>query len=114
MGIKEFVWLGVFWAMQTTAMILFKWGSTESGRWLWGFAGGHVFGVSSIWILMVLYKSMNPNVAMGIALSGGFLCAQLGVALVYHSQLTFVQWAGLAAIVAGMMALSMGGRAHFV
>ena len=103
-----FVLIGVFWAMQTVAQIFFKWGSGSDSRWVWGFLIGNLFGFSSIWLMMMAYKSMNPNIALGICGGGAFLLSQLAVALVFRSQVSFTQWIGVIAIVAGMLLLAMG------
>lgn len=104
------LWLAVFWAMQSVAMLLFKWGSDTPGRWLAGFLGGNAFGASSIWILMILYRTMNPNVAMGLALGGGFLAGNIAVAIVYRSVLAPIQYFGFLAIAAGMAMVSFGTK----
>lgn len=96
------VWLGVFWIMQAVAQLLFKFGSTAPSRWLFGFVAGNVFGASSIWFLMLLYKSMNPNLALGLGTAGGFLCAQAALACLFRSQLTPLQYVAMAAVAAGM------------
>ena len=103
------VWLVIFWIMQAVAALAFKWGSTSDGRWLTGFIGGNVVGASSIWFMMMLYKTMNANVAMGLAVGGGFLIAQVAIALAFKSSLTLVQFGGLIAITLGMYFLSTGG-----
>jgi len=101
-------WLLLFWAMQSVAMLLFKWGSDTPGRFWAGFLGGNAFGASSISILMILYKTMNPNVAMGLALGGGFLAGNIAVAIVYKSVLSPIQYAGFLAIAVGMAMVSFG------
>ena len=107
---SSILWLLVFWGMQSVAMLLFKWGSDTPGRWLAGFLGGNAFGASSISILMILYKTMNPNVAMGLALGGGFLAGNIAVAIVYRSMLSPIQYAGFLAIALGMAAVSFGAK----
>jgi len=104
------LWLLIFWTMQASASVFFKYGSTSDARWLPCFIGGNIIGASSIWFLMLLYKTMNPNVAMGLGAGGGFLVAQIALAVVFHSQLSFLQYGGLLAITAGMFFLSMGGN----
>ncbi|MBI3922892.1 MAG: hypothetical protein HY318_15835 [Armatimonadetes bacterium] len=101
----------VFWAMQVLAQLLFKWGSDTPGRWAWGFFGGHVFGVSSIAFLMLLYKTMNPNVALGLCIGGAFLMSQLALAVVYRSGLAPVQYMGIVVMTAGMVMLGLGRSA---
>ena len=100
--------IGVFWAMQVIAQLFFKWGSTSEARWLWGFIGGNAFGLTSVWLLMVIYKAMNPNVALGIGMGGSFLLSQLALALVFKSEVSFSQWGGVFAIVAGVILLAAG------
>lgn len=102
------VYLMIFWAMQVVAQVFFKWGSTSEPRWLWGFLGGNLFGFSSIWLLMLLYKEINPNVALGIATGGAFLITQVVLFLVFKTEVAPMQWAGVAAIVFGMIVMLMG------
>jgi len=98
----------IFLTMQVIAQLFFKWGSMVEGRWWRGFLGGNLFGFSSIWLLMLVYRSMNPNVALGICGGGSFLLAQLALAVVFKSGLSVTQWGGVAAIFAGMILLAMG------
>ena len=100
--------IGAFWAMQVVAQLFFKWGSAADARWLWGFLGGNLFGFSSIWLLMLVYKAMNPNVALGICAGGSFLVSQVALAWVFRSGISAVQWAGIGAMVVGMLMLAMG------
>jgi multidrug transporter EmrE-like cation transporter len=109
---SSIVIIGIFCAMQVIAQLLFKWGSLSDGRWLWGFLGGNLFGFTSIWLLMLVYKHMNPNTALGICGGASFLLAQLALAVVFRSQVSWVQWAGVVAIVAGMVLLASGKPAN--
>lgn len=102
------VYLIVFWAMQAVAQIIFKWGSISELRWWWGFLGGNLFGFSSIWLLMLMYKNINPNIALGIAFGGAFLASQIALILVFKSKMLMMQWVGVAAIVIGMIMLLIG------
>jgi len=104
------VYLAVFWLMQAVAQILFKFGSDHPARWLPCFFGGHLFGVPSIIFLMALYKSMNPNLALGLGAGGAFLSAQLAIAAVFRSNPTMLQYAGMLAITGGMVAFTLGNR----
>ena len=94
--------------MQCVAGLLFKWGSTSDSRWYWGFFVGHLFGVSSMWFLMLLYKTMNPNVALGICFGGMFLLSQVAIALVFRSGISPVQYVGIAVITVGIILLAVG------
>lgn len=105
---KIIIGILVFWVMQVIANLLFKWGSDTPGRWAVGFFCGHLFGVSSIAFLMLLYKTMNPNIALGICLGGAFLAAQVTLAVVYRSSLTPIQYTGILAITIGMIMLAFG------
>ncbi|MDO9543041.1 MAG: hypothetical protein Q7J98_12065 [Kiritimatiellia bacterium] len=105
---KIIIGILLFWAMQVIAQLLFKWGSDTPGRWAWGFFGGHLFGVSSIAFLMLLYKTMDPNVALGLCLGGSFLAAQVALAIVCRSGLALTQYAGILAITVGMIMLAIG------
>jgi len=104
------VWLGIFWVMQAIAQVIFKYGSDAPKRWLICFLIGNVFGASSIWFLMLLYKSWNPNLALGIGTGGGFLCAQVALAFVFRTQIAPIQYAGAVAIAAGMALFVLGAR----
>ena len=96
------LWVAIFWVMQATAQIIFKYGGATPGRWVPCFIFGNVFGASSIWFLMLLYKQMNPNLALALGTGGGFLAAQAALALVFRVPLVPQQYLGAAAIVLGM------------
>ena len=104
------VWLGVFWVMQAVAQVIFKFGSDDSARWLSCFLIGNVFGASSIWFLMLLYKAWNPNLALGIGTGGGFLAAQIALAVVFRSHISPMQYAGALAITGGMVLFILGAK----
>ena len=99
-----------FWAMQIVAQLLFKWGSDTPGRAVWGFFGGHAFGVTSIIFLMLLYRTMNPNVALGVCFGGAFLLSQAALAVVYRTGLGAAQYVGILIITVGMVLLAVGKR----
>ena len=67
------LWLSIFWLMQIAASLLFKYGATAPERYWVGFAGGNIFGASSILLLMQLYKTMQVNVASSLAVGGASL-----------------------------------------
>ncbi|NSW56198.1 MAG: hypothetical protein HPY44_09295 [Armatimonadetes bacterium] len=96
------VWLFCFWAMQAAAQVIFGYGSTAPQRFVPCFMLGNVFGASSIWLLMLLYKSMNPNLALGLGTGGGFLCAQGALALLFHHGLTPLQYLAAVLVAVGM------------
>ena len=109
MTLRVAIYLLVFWMMQVIAQIFFKWGSGSESRWLWGFFGGNLFGFSSIWLMMLIYKAINPNIALGLSAGGAFLLGQLALFVFFRSKVAPLQWAGILAIVVGIIALSAGG-----
>lgn len=109
MTVRLVVYLMIFWIMQVIAQLFFKWGSATDARWIWGFLGGNLFGFSSIWLLMLMYKTMNPNIALGIATGGALLLSQIIMFMVFNSKVAPLQWVGIVAIAVGMIALSAGG-----
>ncbi len=108
---KDALVLLVFWAMQIVAAVSFKYGSTAPARWLPGFVVGNLFGASSIWFMMMLYKVWQPHVALGICVGGAFLLGQVALALLFRSHISTLQYVGLMAITGGMLCLAFGGRA---
>ena len=108
MMIRIGVYLIIFWIMQAFAQVIFKWGSMSESRWWWGFLGGNLFGFSSIWLLMLMYKNIHPNIALGIASGGAFLASQIALVLVFESKMGLMQYVGVAAIVIGMVVFLIG------
>lgn len=108
MVIKVIIYLIIFWVMQVIAQILFKYGSLSERNWLIGFIGGNLFGFSSIWLLMLLYKNINVNVALGLAGGGAFLLSQIVLAVLFRTSLTPVQWMSVVLITIGMIGLCLG------
>ena len=108
MSAREFLWIALFCVMQCGVQFLFKWGSMSKERWVWGFVGGHVIGVSSVWFLMLLYRTMNPNLAFGVCYGGMFLLSQVMLAVVFRSGIGVGQYVGIGAITAGIVLLAMG------
>lgn len=104
------VYLVAFWLMQAVAQLLFKYGSTAPSRHTIGFIAGNVFGASSIWFLMQLYRTMNPNVALGLGTGGGFLFAQIALAVIFRSSVSPIQYGAMALVSAGMALFATGVR----
>ena len=102
------IWMTAFWLMQAAAQLLFKLGSTSPERWIFGFIAGNVFGASSIWFLMLLYRHMSPNVALGLGTGGGFLCAQLALALIFRSSVSPLQYGAITLVSVGMALFALG------
>lgn len=105
------VWLCTFWVMQALAQIIFKFGSDVPARFLPCFIFGNVFGASSIWLLMLVYKHMNPNLALGLGTGGGFIAAQAALYLIFRTNLSAVQYVAVVAVAAGMALFALGNKA---
>ena len=101
-----------FCSMQALAQVLFKYGSLHKDKWTCFFILGNLFGASSIWLLMMLYRLMNVNVALGIAAGGASLTCQLALAMVYKSWPTSLQSLGILITIAGMILIAAGGPAN--
>ena len=100
-------WLGVFWAMQVTAAVLFKYGTTPDRYWF-GFVAGNLFGASSIFVLMKLYSLWQVNVAGALAGGGAFLLAQSAMIPIFGERLEWRQYIGIGAVALGMALVSYG------
>lgn len=97
----------VFFIFQIIAALLFKWGSTTSHLYWWGFALGNLFGASSIITLINIYKLLNhPNVVVGISSGGSFMLVQIAMYWVYRKPLSCLQWGGIAMIFAGIIVVA--------
>ncbi|MBI2298099.1 MAG: hypothetical protein HYU66_03960 [Armatimonadetes bacterium] len=111
---KTVGFLLTFCAMQVIAQLLFKYGSAEGAerqRWLLGFIGGNLFGASSIWLMMLLYRQIKSgNVAMGLASGLSFLLIQVALAIVFKTRLSPLQMAGAGTICAGIVMMCLGGK----
>lgn len=93
-----------FLAFQAGANILFRYGSSGSGRWWLGFTLGNLIGVASILFFMGLQRMMpdRPAVVLAICGGGAFIAAQVAVSLVFRQPIAVGQYLGIAVIVAGM------------
>jgi len=89
--------------MQVIAQIFFKTGSLHPDKWLLFFILGNVFGASSIWFLMMLYKNMNVNIALALATGGSFLLTQIVLSFVFRSSFNWIQIVGILGIAVCMI-----------
>lgn len=102
---RQYIWVPVFWVVYIAAHLVFKFGSTSQGRWLPCLVLGNILGVTSALVLMKNHSLMNPNVAMGLCIGGGFLFAQVALAVAFQSKLSLAQCAGVLAIATGIALL---------
>ena len=86
--------------MQVSVHLIVKYGSAESQRWWPSFIVANIIGLLSTWLLMLLYKQMHANVALGLAVGLSFMLSQLSLA----------QWSGVAIISAGIFILAWNSR----
>jgi multidrug transporter EmrE-like cation transporter len=106
--------LVIFWSMQIAAYLTFKCGSLSasrySARWVTSFIIGNAVGTTSIIFLMRIYAKMseNPNIALVLAGVGAGIGCQLAMLLVFRSRLSFVQWTGIALVLAGTAVALLG------
>ena len=101
----KYVGILAFWGLHVTAHLCFKFGSTTDTRWWPFFVIGNAFGIAATLTLMKVYTAMNPNVALGLCVGGGFLIAQTAIFLAFRSSLSWPQILGILAITVGMVLL---------
>lgn len=93
----------MFLLFQVVANLLFKWGSTASHLYWWGFALGNAVGMSSILFMICMYKAMPAATVVAIATGGTFLLNQIFMFLVYKEKIAPGAMAGLALIFIGVL-----------
>jgi multidrug transporter EmrE-like cation transporter len=96
--------------MQAGAQVLFKYGTVLPGKYTLFYILGNLPGASSILFLMQLYKLMNPNLALALGTGGGFVAAQVALAVIFRSSLSLPQYGGMLAIAAGMFVFTLFGK----
>ena len=102
--------LGIFILFQIIAGVLFKAGSVHQKYFVHCFLVANVFGMSSTWILMVVYKHMDANTAIAIGGGVSFLLTQLLLMAIFGTNMVFYQWAGIVLIVFGTTLVSLGAK----
>jgi multidrug transporter EmrE-like cation transporter len=106
------VWsiLGIFILFQIIANMLFKTGSLNNKYFIPCFIIANVFGMSSTWILMLVYKSLDANVAMAIGGGATFLIVQLFLMIFFGTKMVLYQWAGIVLVGSGIALVSLGAK----
>lgn len=106
------VWiiLGMFVLFQIIASLFFKAGSVHEKYFVHFFLAANVFGMSSTWILMVVYKYMDANVAIAIGVGVSFLLTQLLLAVIFGTKMVFYQWVGIVLMFCGTTLVSLGAK----
>ncbi|OGV47973.1 MAG: hypothetical protein A2X49_01310 [Lentisphaerae bacterium GWF2_52_8] len=75
--------VSTFCLMQTVATLLFKLGSSSQERWLPSFIVANIIGISSTWLLMLMYKNMSPSLALTLAVCLPFIAGQAALAIFF-------------------------------
>jgi len=96
-----------FWIVYAASFCIFKRGSLSKAAWLPCFIIGNVSGVIGNGILMLLYETMDANIALGLAVGGGYLFAQISLSRIFKEPLTPRQYISIFAVTAGMFMLVM-------
>ena len=104
------VYFGIFLTMQVSGSLLFCIGGKNRALELPLFVIGNVIAAASLFFLMRIYRTVNVNVAYGIGTGGAVLLSQIAIAIVFKSKLTPIQYCGGAAMVAGILLLSLGSQ----
>lgn len=107
---RNIILLAIFWAMQVAAAYFFKLGGTAPGRFVPCFLAGNAFGLTSTWLLMLVYKTMNINVALGLATGVAFMLSQIAMGVIFKSVLSPLQIMGVITTVVGVFMLSFGAK----
>ncbi|WP_176014334.1 hypothetical protein [Victivallis sp. Marseille-Q1083] len=95
-----------FFLLQIIAALLFKWASAAP-QWYWyGFGIGNLCGVTSILMLIQIYKMLHPNLAAAVCTGGSFLAIQLALTLVYRAPIGMVPLLGIILIAAGIFLMT--------
>jgi uncharacterized membrane protein YfcA len=116
--IRVFFLLLIFWAMQTFAAIMFKYGSNRQSshryRWFIGFISGNGIGMTSMWLCMLVYAALptNPNIAAAATGGGAFVISQVVLAVVFHSKLSWLQWTGITLTALGLILAGWNSTAN--
>jgi multidrug transporter EmrE-like cation transporter len=101
--------LTIFWILYIATFCVFKLGSIKKKHELPCLIIGNVFGISGTGVLMLLYRTMNVHIALGLALGVGFVFAQFALSLLFKNKLSKLQYIGAITIAAGIFMLTMGG-----
>ncbi len=92
----------IFLLFQAVAAVFFKWGSLSSEKYWYGFVFGNVFGASSIFMMINVYKMLHPAAVLAICTGGAFVLNQLALLAVYRHMISLNGWIGIALITAGI------------
>ena len=96
-----------FLILQVAANLLFKWGGGSPSHYWYGFLFGNLAGITSILMMIAMYRDMPAPVVIAVATGGTFFLNQIVMFLVYREHLTLPAWAGVFLILAGILMTSL-------
>lgn len=97
--------MAVFWVMQVAAVVLFKYGSTAQARFIPCFIAANIIGITSTWLLMLIFKKTQANVGSALAYGVSFMLVQIALWAGFRKSMTSFQKAGIFIIVIGVFFL---------
>ena len=101
-------WFVAFYVLQIVASLLFKYGANHPDAFWRSFAISNVLCAASIYFIMKIYMVMQVNLAGAVMTGGAFIAIQFALVWVFRERLTTLQYAGLLAIMFGIMLVSIG------
>jgi multidrug transporter EmrE-like cation transporter len=107
---KPIFCLIIYYCANTCAFVVSVFGGNSEQFFLPCLIASTAIGTGNTWILMQLYKKMDVNTATAVSLGGGFLITQITVALLFKSNLSVIQYAGVLTIAAGLFCMVKGER----
>ena len=96
-----------FLILQIAANLLFKWGGSSPAHYWHGFLLGNAAGITSILMMIAMYRDLPAPVVIAVATGGTFFLNQIVMFLVYREHLTVPAWAGVFLILAGILMTSL-------
>jgi multidrug transporter EmrE-like cation transporter len=107
---KPIFLLVIYYVINTCAFTISVFGGNSEQLFLPCLIASIAIGTVNTWVLMRLYKKMDVNTATAVSLGGGFLITQVTVALLFKSNLSIIQYAGILTITAGLFCMVKGER----
>jgi len=105
------VWiLCAYYVLNAIGQTIIAAGGRADGWGIPSLLAGSVIGIFGTWLIMQLYKRMDVNTATAVSLGGGFLFAQIALAIVFAEHLTIWQYLGLGLITVGLFVMVKGER----
>ncbi len=98
----------LYTGMQVCAGLIAKYGANVPQYWLAAFILGNVINSASVWALMGMYRQMNGNIVMALSVGLAFVAVQVAMLLVFRQSLSLLQYAGIVAILVGLIVIIAG------